>query len=94
MKLIGRRRESDVSKALSKLVLLPTLRGEGGRRPDEGRTAGTSSVARRESIVALIEGYFHTAGLKATLNKSILALFSGRMREPSARLLSPNQSLM
>jgi hypothetical protein len=30
---------------------------------------------------------------KATLNKSILALFSGRKREPSSRLLSPNQSL-
>jgi hypothetical protein len=30
---------------------------------------------------------------RATLNTSILALFSGRKREPSARLLSPHQSL-
>jgi hypothetical protein len=30
---------------------------------------------------------------KATLNKCILHMFSGRKREPSARLLSPNQSL-
>ncbi len=62
-----------------------------GRHRDDARAAIAASRIAAAGMAS--HGVVLPEYTKATLNKSILDMFSGRKPEPSAGLLTPKQSL-